>query len=132
MTAVVLVLLAYAALFVVGVRHGQAQEALMREAGIPENPAVHPPSLESMREAPEFWFDYLREKIRAVHLANAPVFMRRGAGFGEHGFEPRYVFFLVDVHGEAHELARSKDEAAIGADARWLADGLGLELEYRS
>jgi hypothetical protein len=129
---VILVFLLYAGVFVAGLKRERELDAIMHEAGIPENPAISPPSLASMRECSGFWIPHLRGKVRSVFLVNAPVFMRGGAGFGAFGFTPRYVFFIVDVNGEAHELGRTRDEGEFEEDARWLARGLEVELVRRS
>lgn len=131
MTALVVIALLYAAFGVAVIRKARAQDKLLADAAVLENPAVVPGKLSSLRQHASFWVPFLRGKVSSLHVVSAPIFTVGGAEYGANGYVTRYQCLLVDTNGETHEIAHAKDERVFEDDAKWLAQQLGLELDWR-
>lgn len=99
----------------------------IREIARPQNPAIAgAPTMAAILGDQETWLALLRGKVRAVYSVSAPQF---GGGRYADDVRPCYRSFLVDVHGEAHDLEASESFARIDENARWLAEALGVRYD---
>jgi hypothetical protein len=81
-------------------------------------------SIAALRADPEAQRARLRGKIASVHAGSIAVFSDGPESAGIVGTV--YTSFVVDTHGEAHDLEQSHDGERVGENARWVADLLGV------
>lgn len=106
-----------------GIVYLYRRDRRVRELGRAENPAIEEAlSMKAIRRDPERWLPKLRGKVTTVCTMSAPL-------VSDGGVQSNFHSFLIDVHGEAHDLEASSDFERIDSDARWLAEELDVPCE---
>ena len=89
-------------------------------------------NMAEMRAAPELWRERLRGKVRSIHAVSIPIFDVPQGGMGARDdSRPNYSSFLVDSHGEPHDLESNQRWEPIETNAAWLAQLLEVPFESR-